>query len=341
MPFKVFQNFLFVIFILTKSISSLSCSDDNAAEIKSFCFLSSIEKCQGQAHKYTAVSQADGPFSDMPSRFTNDVWYLNEHDRLVFVDIDNDNDFDAVLSTSRTTDTRVKPQKLRVLLNVGSRSDPKFELMSTENSSIIFPDARLNNKSFPWAQAAFGDIDGDGFEDMIIGAEYRQLIFFRNMGNGTFLDISTSTKRITGSEDIGMWTNIMLILSTSSNPTGVPQAGERAYFTPALVDIDNDSDLDLVVGASNGRFYYFKNVGNMTHASFVYKPDKKTTIDNPFYDNMVASYGNPTFIDHDGDGDLDMISGQFTGDVRYFENIGSASSPKFIIRTLESSNAVQ
>ena len=64
------------------------------------------------------------------------------------------------------------------------------------------PDARLNNKSFPWAQAAFGDIDGDGFQDMIIGAEYRQLIFFRNMGNGTFLDISTSTKRITGSEDL-------------------------------------------------------------------------------------------------------------------------------------------
>ena len=51
---------------------------------------------------------------------------------------------------------------------------------------------------------------------------------------------------------------------------------------------------------------------------------------NPFgLASVQSSKSNPAFVDIDGDGDLDALVGEQNGNVAYFENTGSSSSPAF------------
>jgi len=47
----------------------------------------------------------------------------------------------------------------------------------------------------------------------------------------------------------------------------------------------------------------------------------------------VGYYANPTTIDQDNDGDVDMWVGDYDGKLHYFENTGSITNPAFTKRT--------
>jgi hypothetical protein len=50
---------------------------------------------------------------------------------------------------------------------------------------------------------------------------------------------------------------------------------------------------------------------------------------NPFSIVDIGEYSNPVFADLDGDGDLDLLSGERYGSFRYFPNTGTATAPLF------------
>ena len=85
---------------------------------------------------------------------------------------------------------------------------------------------------------------------------------------------------------------------------------------PTLADLDGDGDLDLVVGEYDGSLNFWENVGLAALASFIAVTDGSS----PFEGIDVGDGSTPTLADLDGDGDLDLVVGEYDGSLNFWEN---------------------
>ncbi|WP_413172204.1 FG-GAP-like repeat-containing protein [Anabaena azotica] len=143
------------------------------------------------------------------------------------------------------------------------------------------------------------DIDGDGDLDAFVGNSNGNTLFYRNVGSSTNPSFTTPQTNAFGLTDVG------------------------DYSSPTFIDIDGDSDLDAFVGNSNGNTLFYRNVGNRTNASFA------TPQINAFGLTDVGYFGSPTFVDIDGDGDLDAFVGNFDGNTLFYRNVGNRTNASF------------
>lgn len=101
-------------------------------------------------------------------------------------------------------------------------------------------------------------------------------------------------------------------------------AGIRS--SPVLVDLNGDGKLDIVTGNLLGTFAYYQNNGTAKFSPATPgAPSWTSSVPNPFLSLSVFSSGGastPTFVDIDGDNDLDMFSGDAIGRFHFFENLG-------------------
>ncbi len=151
---------------------------------------------------------------------------------------------------------------------------------------------------------AIGDLDDDGDPDLMSGAT--DIFYFENSG-------TPSAPAFDSSE---------------TNPFGI--SGLPNYSLPTLVDLDDDGDLDLMVGESMyGTLNYYENTGSAGSPTFAapqVNPFNLDTVQTGYYSGLVS----PEFVDIDDDGDLDLfVGGNLYGQLLYYENNGSASNPNF------------
>lgn len=97
---------------------------------------------------------------------------------------------------------------------------------------------------------------------------------------------------------------------------------------PALGDLDDDGDLDLLIGnkldpkmPSNGRLYLFTNTGTKQSPAFALTDT---------LDLAAAFHQAPALGDIDGDGDLDLLLGTWSEGVLVFRNEGTAQNARFV-----------
>ncbi len=109
------------------------------------------------------------------------------------------------------------------------------------------------------------------------------------------------------------------------NPFGL-SASSYIYTVPAFADLDNDGDLDMLVGLKGSpSFSYYQNTGTNVSPSF-----STTAVSDPFgLTDTPNTYATPAFVDLDHDGDMDIMAGDHSGNFNYYKNVGTSSVPSF------------
>lgn len=211
-----------------------------------------------------------------------------------FVDMDNDGDSDLIIGSANPTafyyENRIQNGK-HVLWNRSTNLFRFHKLLVTGNRASI----------------AAGDLDGDGDLDLIVGEKTGNLNYYENQGTNKEPD----------------WT---LITEELIFMTGVENSA------PTLGDIDNDGDLDLLLGEKQGQIILVSNVGTPQKPEWELK-------DTTFFEIDVGSNSVPLLHDMDQDGDLDLLIGNYAGRIIYYLNEGTKSEPRFVIESTRFASA--
>ena len=95
-------------------------------------------------------------------------------------------------------------------------------------------------------------------------------------------------------------------------------------IVPVAFDWDKDGDADLITGDEDGRVAFVENTGRV-------KEGQVPVFAQPVYFQQEAetlkcgALATPVGVDWDGDGDMDVVSGNTAGYIEFFENL---SGPK-------------
>lgn len=186
--------------------------------------------------------------------------------------------------------------------NIGKIDYPYFKLVNEDYLGLV-----ANNLNGPSSIPYFGDLDGDGDLDCIVGREDGRLLFFRNKTNGLLADFE--------------FINIL-----KNNLNTEIDIGQNAF--PNLVDIDRNGTLDLIIGERNGNLNYYKNIGTQNAPNFEFVTDSLGKIKVGF-SSFSPGFTAPEIRDFNNDNKWDLMLGNINGDVLFYNNIEDSLTAKW------------
>jgi hypothetical protein len=242
---------------------------------------------------YRNTGSAANPVFELQTRkFINSI-DIGQNTVPALADIDADGDLDLFLAN-------------QIDLNAPGQSNSRIYFYENTDFGNTFV---LRNKNYlnfdkplfgSTYAPAFGDLDGDGDLDLLIGQWDGKINFWRNNGTPTTAQFELISENY-------------LNIDVGSNST------------PELIDIDGDLDLDLFIGEAGGNINFYENRGTSQQANFVFVTDNFAGIQLGF-----QQYSHPAFVNIDGDDDVDLFVGSDSKGVLCWINIGDRQNPQFV-----------
>ena len=227
-----------------------------------------------------------------------------------YEDLNNDGIKDLVVSPNSDNETTNK-ESIWYYENAGTNNSPLFYL---QKKNIIQENTIELGRG---ARPIFVDINNDTLTDLLIAnfgefdinvpIHYRSYVqSFINIGTNEFPVFSKS------SDDFENLSNII----------------NEINLQPTFGDLDNDGDLDAIVGDFSGKLHYLEN--NPSNEGEMNLTLENSPLGDEF--NNIFDFGycsHPTLFDIDNDNDLDLIVGEARGNLNFIENTGGNNNFNF------------
>jgi hypothetical protein len=213
----------------------------------------------------------------------------------VFFDYDNDGDQDLFIGNYGYYAQGPYVSGIALFKNTGNNAVPSFTLMTRDFANI-----HANVPSIIGMEITFGDLDGDGDKDMIVGDFTGQLSYFEKQP---------------GPSD-----NFVYV---TNNYMGIDVGN---YAAPQLIDADRDGKLDLIIGTQTGKIIYYHNTGTVNVPVFTLVSSffGGVRVNQPAYN---TGYCTPFM--YDDNGSYVLVAGSERGWVNRYDNIDGNLSGTF------------
>ncbi len=221
-----------------------------------------------------------------------------------FLDVNNDGITDMLACPSETgIGESIMDSVVWFYENTASNNNMVFDFQ--QKDFLVGEMLDVGHRAFP----AVFDHNADGLNDILIGGFGRP--------------------KVGGGFDYGMalLENTGTVTSPAFNIISRDYGGFSSLFLnglhPTFGDIDGDGDLDMMCGAQDGSVVYIENTAGAGNPAVWATPQQNyKSID-------VGDASAPFLVDLDRDNDLDLLIGQYSGTIHYFENGGSNTIPNF------------
>jgi len=172
------------------------------------------------------------------SLLVNDMLDFGANSKVAVFDYNGDGLQDIFIGNDAyyTQQFQTSKAQLALLENVGTANAPAFKLVTDDYANI-------SNFLLRQLQPAFGDLDGDGKKDLLLGDATGYMHLFKNTGS-TVASFASMTSP--------QYFNIDASVNAA----------------PFIYDVDSDGDNDLIVGRKDGTINWYVNYGTANAPNF-------------------------------------------------------------------------
>lgn len=232
------------------------------------------------------------------SFLVNQMIDVGDKGKPVFFDFNNDGLTDILLSNDFYYNGH---SQIATYQNIGTANQPKFKLNKLNYLNLS---ALQKQSLYP----AFGDLDGDGDSDMLLGSDDGTLIYYKNNASSGAPALFQFQQANYFNIDVG------------------------SYSAPQIVDVNQDNLPDLLIGRLDGKISYYQNNGTVSN------PDFSTVTTNNFGQvnvsgEFIQGFSVPFLTTLPGYNERVLLVGNRDGELHLYKNIDNNLNGAFQLVT--------